>query len=123
MITDTFLVNMAKLLNDEAVTNPSYEGYSSDVIVPDATHTSSDFTGEISVRTTATGSRTNNSVTFTSLKTGATLGSSTDTINTIALFNSSTAGELFTEAIVPSLIQTSDFDVETDWQLTFERKA
>lgn len=119
MITDVFLQEMAKAINGESFTKPVGIAFSSSVITPAATDTS--FAHEFD-RATLSGSRTSNEVTFSGIRSGATASSSGDYINLIGLFSTDTSsGDLFVEALVPSVLHTTSFDFEVDATVTIER--
>ena len=120
MITDTFLINFAKNINGESSTRPGYITFSSDVVTPSATDTT--IPNELGTRSSVTGSRVSNQVTFNGIRTGAVASSGGDYINVMGLFSSATSGELLTEATVPNVLHTDNFDLEVDWTITFERK-
>lgn len=122
MIMDTFLNNIAKWINGESASIISHTAYTSTVITPATTDTSVQFSGEYD-RTTASGTRNLNEVSFNSVRSGAIASSGGDTINTVGLFNAGTGAELLAEATVPSLLHTTDFDVESDWVITIQRKS
>ena len=122
MITDTFLNTMAALINGETSTIPAYNSWSSTAITLDPTDT--ELTGEFGSRTSISNqTRTNNAVLWESIRVGATIGSAGDRINSMGLNDTSTAGNLFAEALVSSLLQTSDFDLELNWRVQVERKT
>lgn len=117
MIVDTFLNRIAGWLNGETANIPSYVAWSSSVITPAGTDTSVPSEYDESA---ATGSRVLTVTTFNSLRTGAIASSAGDYINSIYLLDSST-GTLLAEALVPSVLHTTTFDLEVDWQLTVSR--
>ena len=119
MITDVFLQELAKNINGESNTNASHLAYSSTAITPDATDTT--LTGEFLTRVSATGSRVLTETTFNAIRSGAVASSSGDRINAMALFTSSSGGNLFAEALVPSILHTTAFDFEVDWKITISR--
>ena len=120
MITDIFLNNLAKAINGESFTLPAYNAFSSSVITVDATDTSLPTEYD---RSSASGARINNTVTFTSVRSGAIASSSGDYINSMGLLSSSTVGDLHVEALVPNVLHTTSFDLEVDWAITIERKG
>lgn len=122
MITDTYLYNITKLMNGESSAIPSYTAFTSTVITPDSTDTSSLFADEYT-RVIATGVRSLNQLTFSSLRPGTIASSDGDILNTMGLFNASTGGELLAEAVIPSILHTTSFDLETDWTITVERNT
>lgn len=119
MITDVYLQEIAKAINGEANTVVSHCAFSSTVLTPAATDTSLAHEYD---RSSATGTRSTNSVTFNSLRSGATASSTGDYINVVGLLTSSTGGNLMLEALVPSVLHTTSFDFEVDATVTIERK-
>ena len=119
MITDVFLQEIAKSINGESSTVPSHMAFSNDSTTPDPTDTSlaSEFD-----RSSITGSRVTNSITFNSIRSSATASGSGDTINKLGLFSASSSGNLFMEATVPSILHTDDFDFEVDATITISRR-
>ncbi len=122
MLTDTFLEEVAKFLNNESATVVSHLTFSSDAITPDATDTS--VSGELGTRISVSNSRSSSvpTVTFTGTRSGAVASSSGDFVNLAALFTASSGGNLMAEAIVPSVLHTTDFDLEVDWSITAARR-
>jgi len=122
MITDIFLEEVAKYMNAEASTTVSDLTFSSTVITPDATDTS--VAGELGARVTTTNSRSSTvpTVTFIGTRSGAIASSSGDFVNLVALFTASSGGNLMAEALVPSVLHTTSFDLEVNWSITAARK-
>lgn len=119
-LTDTFLNSMAGVIVGESFSIPSHVGFSSTAITINPTDTS--LSGEHGDRVSVANSRTLNRVVFTGVRSGAIASSSGDSLNSFGLFSSSAGGNLYSEALVASLLQTSDFDVEVEWQVSVERK-
>lgn len=120
-LTDTFLNQIAGVVNGESFTQPSYVGFSSTAITIDPTDTS--LSGEYGNRVSVSNSRTLNEVTLSGVRSGAIASSDGDRLNSFGLFNSSTVGDLHSEALISSLLHTTSFDVEVDWKITFSRKV
>lgn len=119
MISDHFLEQIAAAINGESYDTPAYMAFSSSVITPDATATS--LPTEIG-RDATTNSRVTNIVTFSATKSGATVGAGGDRINSLGLVDTSTGGTLFAQALVPSVLHTSTYDLEVNWKVKVERK-
>lgn len=117
MIVDTFLNRIAGWMNGESANIPSYVAWSSSVITPAGTDTSVPSEYDES---TASGSRILSVTTFNSLRSAVLASSSGDYINSIYLLGSS-SGTLLAEALVPSVLHTTTFDLEVDWALTVSR--
>ena len=122
MLTDKFLINIAKSINGETENHVGYVTFSSTVHTPDSTDTS--VAGELGSRVTATGARTSTGteVTFNGLRSGAVASSSGDDINLIGLFDTASNGELEAEATVPSILHSDSFDLEVDWTINVQRR-
>ena len=120
MIVNTFLERIAGLINGETALIPTYAAFSSDSITADATDTS--LPSELdSPRLSITKSRSGTTTTYSFVRSGSAIGSDGDTLNAVAIIDSATGGYVLSEVSVPSLLQTSDFDVEVDWKITVER--
>jgi hypothetical protein len=120
-VTDDFLEEVMKAVNGESYATPEYVSWSSDAITIDPT--ASSLTGEYGSRNGTTNVRSGTGLTLSVVKTGATVGSAGERINSMGLFSTSTAGIIMSQALVSSLLQTSDFDVELDWVITAQRRA
>ena len=120
MITDNFLNEMAKALANESYVVPAYLVFGSDVISESASSTS--LTGEAYSRVALTDSRASNVVTFTGLKTGASIASSVGhTLNAMAINSSASGGTHLSETLLSSIIHTTAFDVEVEARITNAR--
>jgi len=120
MITDTFLNELATVINGGTMDVPSHIGFTSTALTLSGTDTS--MSGEFGNRVSVSGTRVLSNTTFGGLRGGAVASSSGDTINAIGLFDASTTGDLYAEALVPSVIHTSTFDFEIDWGIRVSRK-
>jgi len=121
-IMDNLLNDMAKTLIGDTFTAPTHGAWSSTAITIDPTDTT--LSGEFGTRSTMVGSRILNEVTFTGLRTGASVTSSTgERLNSMGLFNAASVGTLHSEALVTSVLHTSDFDVELDWIIKVNRRT
>jgi len=122
MINDNLLTNLAKGLNSESFLVPSFLARGTDVITVSATATELD--GEIGDRDTLSGSREDNIVTFNGLISGANVQDTAngDNLKGLALLTAVTDGELHIELSLPGLLQTTAFDIDTDWVLTVDRR-
>ena len=120
MITDTFLQNIAGLINGESTNIPTHAAFSSSVIEADATRTS--LPSELDVtRPTVSKTRDTTLTTYTFLRSGTAASSSGDFINSMGLIDSATGGFLMADAIVSSLLHTTDFDVDVSWSFEIRR--
>ena len=122
MLTNNFLLDITKYLNGEVGELITHLAFSSDAITPGATDTS--VSGQLGSRISISNSRSSTEpiVTFSGLRSGAVASSSGDYINLGALFTDASMGTLMAEAVVPSILHTSDFDFEVDWSVTIGRK-
>ena len=121
MINNEYLVDIAKALNDEAISPVAYAGFGEDVVT--ITPTMTDISGELLPRSSATRSRAVNVLSISSTKSGASILSATGThINSAALFLASTGGTPRVMVSLPNLLQTTNFDIETNWDITITRR-
>lgn len=108
MINNNFIYGLGDLAVGTAVNIPSHMAFGStqDVLSASDIITS----GEISRSSLDSKTRTQNVIKFVKLKTGAT--STSTPINSIGLWNSSTGGQLWSNMLTSSLIQTTSFDID-----------
>ena len=83
---------------------------------------SSSLLGEYTSRDSTTGSRSSFTTTFSGLRSGTAIGSSGEVIYTAGMYDSSSGGNLMTAVLMPSVLQTSSFDINVDWQFTVGRQ-
>jgi len=121
MITDLFLNEVAKALNNESYVVCNYITYGTDILSALSSDTS--LSGETGTRSLVTRARTANVINHNHLKTGSIITNPTGIeLQSLALFDALTVGTLLTEApIAPSIIQTTTFDIEIDWGITINR--
>jgi len=118
-INDYQLEQNAKALNGESFEIPDYlaVGTSLNILASDTV-----LEGEIGSRVLLTGARTSNAVSFSAIRTGAVLVSATgDTLRASALMTASTGGFINTSATHSGILQTTNFDVEFVYTLTYIR--
>lgn len=124
MINDEYLIDIAKALNGETVTNVSYVGFGSTSMTITPTLTSID--GELLPRSSSTNSRDaspGNVFEAQGTKSGSSITSPTGVyLYSAALFNASTSGTPRAVVSLPGLLQTTNFDVETIWDITISRR-
>jgi hypothetical protein len=118
MLTNNFLYAVAGWMNGETTTIPTHVAWSSTVITPSATDTSIAHEYD---RSSVTNSRVLNKATFSATRSSVVASSTGDYINMAGLFNAATTGTLFAEALVPSLLHTTTYDLELDWNITVTR--
>lgn len=120
MITNNFLYETAKALAGDSFVLPSYLAFGSTVITPNAA--SSTVTGEIGSRYAVTDARANAIVTWSGIRVGANVASSSgDTLNAVYVTSASTGGTLFSENTLSSIIHTTAFDIAVDYTVTVAR--
>lgn len=120
MITNNFLNEIAKALNNESYTIPGYLAFGSSVIVPNAAST--DLSGEFGSRYPLSNSRASNIVTFDGIRVGANVASSSgEYLNSVGSLSSSSGGVLFTENLLSSILHTTAFDVAVVIEVTVSR--
>ena len=120
MIVDTFLNNIAGFINGESTLIPAYAVFSSDTITAAATDTS--LPSELDdPRLSITKSRSANTTSYSFVRSGSSVSAGGDYLNSMALIDSITGGNIMTEALVANLLHTTDFDVEVDWKISVER--
>lgn len=120
MIIETFLEELAKAINSEGYSVPTHmaEGSSTMTINTDT----SVLTGEYPSRQAVSSSRVNNITTFNALRTGASVASSSgEVVYTFGLYDSSSSGNLLTAVLASSILHTTSFDIDVDWDITIER--
>lgn len=122
MIHDNFITGLAKLLNGESFTLPADGTYSTSTLTLSTDMASSSFTGEVPSRIAITGARAGDTITWTYLRSGATVGSSSgETLQETALFDAVSSGNLLLMNTLPSILQTTTFDIEVNWSLTVDQ--
>ena len=96
-------------------------GITETVFNPDPTDTT--LSGELTGRTTMTNSRVNNAVTFTGIRSGASVIDTTngDDWKGIGMFDASTSGDLESSISTTGILQTTSFDVEVKLIITPQR--
>lgn len=112
MISDSLINNLAATLVSGTFTPASHVAFTSTEVSFDPS--SNELSGEFD-RVSATGSNVLGITTFTGVRTGALASSTGDRVNAIALFNSSSGGQVYSVVLVPSVLHTTDFDFEVEW--------
>lgn len=120
MINDITLIELSKALNGEVFITPSHTSFgSTSTILTPATST---LPGELD-RSLNSNSRLNNRTTFISSRSGvAVITPGGDRINNIGLWSAASAGSLFASSLVPSILHSSTYDLEVNWNIFIERK-
>jgi hypothetical protein len=121
MINNEYLTDIAKALNNEAISPVAYTGFGETSVT--ITPTMTDISGELLPRSNATRSRVVNVLSINSTKSGASILSPTGThLNSTALFLAITSGTPRAMVSLPNLLQTTNFDIETNWDITITRR-
>jgi hypothetical protein len=121
MINDEYLIDVAKALNGEIITDVDYIGFGATSIT--ITPTMTDLSGEYSPRASIIKSRTSNAINVYGTRSGTSVLSSTgDYLNSSALFLALTGGIPRVIVDLPNLLQTTNFDIETNWNITISRR-
>lgn len=121
-VLNNMLNEIAKGLASESNVVPSYLAFGSDVLSINVADSS--ITGEIGSRIATTDSRATATVTFNAIRTGASVASSSgERLNASYLLSASSGGTLLSEVVLPSLLHTTTFDIETDWSFTIQRRG
>jgi hypothetical protein len=121
MINNKFIENCAKAFNNESFNIPTKFLVSTDNITVTGNLIDTDLTGEVGTRKDLTFSRASNIVTYNCLRSGANVINTSlgDNLKVIALMTS--ASEVMTAVNVSGLLQTTDYDIDFDWQIRFIR--
>ena len=119
VIPNAHLNEVAKAMSGDSFVTPLYYGFSSTLTTTDVTDTS--MTGEYGSRLSITRTRSDNINSYTTIKTGALVSTSGETIKGVAMFSASTSGTLMTETAIPTINQTNSFDIEFVSQITYDR--
>jgi hypothetical protein len=118
-IHDNELTEAAKAANSESRVVANYATFSTTdlTITPSMT-----FTGEIPVRFAVTKSRVNNVVSATGIRSGTAVGSSAgETLYEAAMNSAATSGTVLAIQGLPSILHTTNFDIEVNWDVGYER--
>jgi hypothetical protein len=119
MITDVFLVDIAKAFNGESFTIPTHSNFCTSTVTLSPTDTS--LPGEVGARPSLSASRTSNEVTWSGIRTGAIVSTSGETLYSTGVLSASSSGDLFMAVTLPGLLHTTDYDIEVSWTTTFDR--
>jgi hypothetical protein len=121
MILNKHLVNVAKAMSGDSYTYPAYFSVSSDVVSVDADDTV--LPGEIDTRFLSSATSTDNAVIYSGLRSGTEVTvSGGDAINTFGAFSQVTSGDMHIEVTLPTITQTTNFDIEFNVTLQYNRQ-
>lgn len=116
-ILNTYLNSLA---TQEGVTAYLAISTSTDFDAYSVTETS--IPGEYSSRISMTASVVDNVVTWSGIKSGASVPASGITYTGMALFTASSGGTLMFTAPLASTVHTTNFDIEFNWEATYTRR-
>lgn len=120
MITDNFLVGMAKLANNETYDIPAYLTVSSDSEFT-ATASTDTISSEIGDRIAISNTRSDKIITYDAVRSGAIVSSDGETIYGVALTPSSGGAGAQIAISLPGLKQTQKFDLDFNIKVTMGR--
>jgi hypothetical protein len=122
MITDYFLNEVAKGINNETFVVPAYQAVGTGSVTAINT-TDTALTGEIGSRIALSGTRTNNSITFSGTRSGASVLDSTsgDTLTNVGILAVATSGTLLQGVVIGTITHTTSFDIEFTNSITVNR--
>jgi hypothetical protein len=123
MINDKYLEQCARAFNGESFSKPTHLLVSTNDITLSSTLATTAITGEIGTRGALTSDRDDNVVTFNFLRSGVNVINTAtgDDIKTIMLLTAVTGGDIMTGLNVGGLLQTTNFDIDIDWQIRWTR--
>ncbi len=120
MILDKHLNNLAKAMNGTSYTYPAYGAVSTTAISVASTDTS--MPGEIDTRFLISGTVADNQVSYSGIRSGTEVTvSGGDTLKGFAAMSAITSGEMHVELTLPSITQTTNFDIEFNLTLGYTR--
>lgn len=122
VLTDVYLENVAKAIGGESFTLTAYGGVGTATdFEDDGTATSLD--GEIGTRSSLSTTRADNVVTHSFIRSSMdVVGVGGDTLTAVGLFSAVSSGELHNNVALPSLLHTTNFDIEFDTVFTVSRR-
>ena len=120
MINDNILENCANAFIGETFIYPTHMLISTSTANVTASMTVID--GEIGTRGTLNFDTNDNVATYNYLRSGSSVLASTgDDLGTLGLMSDSTGGEVMTALNVSGILQTTNFDVDIDWDVRWNR--
>jgi hypothetical protein len=121
MILDNFLTQMAKGINAESFVIPSHLAFATSVNTVTAGMTT--ITGEVPTRIAAPGSRLSTVVTFSGTRPAASASALGQPLVNLSLWSSSTGGTVLSAITIPTVLQTTTFDVYTEYSIEVARRS
>lgn len=119
VIPDTHLAEVAKAMAGESYVVPAYYAFSNTLTTANITDTS--LSGEYGARVAVDMTRDVNVISYSATKTGALVGTAGESILGLASLSASSTGVLMTETVIPTINQTSAFDIEFITEITYDR--
>ena len=120
MINNNFLEQIADAMAGSSYSIPTHLAFGSTVIVPAAGD--SVLSGEFGNRYSVSKTPGSNVVTYSGIRIGADVASSSgEYLNGLALFTSSSGGLLMANEALSSILHTTAYDIAVDYEVTFSR--
>lgn len=121
MILDKHLSNIAKAMMGTAYTYPTYLSQSTTAVTVLSTNTV--LPDEMSARFSLTRAAYPTYIDYSGISTGSSVTQATgSTIRTIALFSAATSGDMHVEVSIPSITQTTNFDINWVIDIGYSRQ-
>ncbi|GAF76467.1 unnamed protein product [marine sediment metagenome] len=122
-ITDTFLEEITKSINNESYVFPAYLAVASTQVTAIETNATV-LSGEFGDRDLLTGSRVTNVVNLSAINSGATITNPDGTnIGSSGLMSVITSGVLLTGVTHSGITQTTNFDIKFEYKITTNRQT
>lgn len=121
-ITDVFLNETAKWINDESTTTPGYLGVAT-TEVNSVLSTATELDGEIGSRTSLTKTRSQATTSMSAIRSGASVINTADgdALESSGTFSASSSGNFFTGVPHSGILQKTSFDLEFVTDVTARR--
>lgn len=121
MILDTFLTEMAKNIAGESNVVPSHLTYATVVNTVSSGMTA--ITGEIPTRLVATKTRSNTITTLTATRPASAANAAGQPLVNISLWSALTQGTVLSSVSLPTVLQTTSFDVYAEFSIEVARRT
>lgn len=121
MILDTFLTENAKAFNGESFVTPAYLAVGTGTVAISTTSTA--LSGPVDdTRSTLTKTRITNVLSFDAVRSGTGVGTAAgEYLNELGIFSAVTAGTMLSAITLPSILQTTSFDIDISGSFTWSR--
>lgn len=120
-VTDTHLENLAKAMNNETYTYPAYVAVSTSDTDISATDTT--LSQEQGTRDVFLADRDVETVSLSAIRSGTQVTQyGGETLVSGAAFSASSSGDMHFVFTVPSITQTTNFDIQFDFDVTYSRQ-